>query len=242
MRLLMVSLVLVLGTACSTGGSPRPPTDAATAAVQRLEGRYSVMADTGWFVDCASGQRLWVVQEGANAELETASLIAGGQRRVPVLATVEGRVVRRVNMEGPERPALLVERVIAVSASAACPASTSASTTLQDIHWTLVELRGAAVQGPAGRAEPHLLFQSSGRRLSGHSGCNRLTGTYELDGERLRLGRVAATRMACVSGAEVERVFLDMLGAVDAWRVDGQELQLIDAGGAVVARFTARPR
>ena len=45
--------------------------------------------------------------------------------------------------------------------------------------------------------------------------------------------------MACPSGMEQERAFLDMLGVVARWRIDGQRLELIDERADVVARFEA---
>ena len=45
--------------------------------------------------------------------------------------------------------------------------------------------------------EPHLIFAHDQRRISGSGGCNRLTGSFELDGDKLHLGRMAGTMMAC---------------------------------------------
>ena len=46
--------------------------------------------------------------------------------------------------------------------------------------------------------------------------------------------------MACAEGMETERRFLEALGQVDGWRIAGQQLELIDAAGEMVARFGAR--
>jgi heat shock protein HslJ len=75
-------------------------------------------------------------------------------------------------------------------------------------------------------------------RVSGSSGCNRFDASYTLDGARLRLGELRATRMACPgTGDEVERAFTAALGQVAAWRVD-DELVLLDADDAELLRFT----
>jgi heat shock protein HslJ len=76
--------------------------------------------------------------------------------------------------------------------------------------------------------------------VGGSGGCNRLTGSYELSGGRLKFGQMAGTMMACLEGGETERAFLDALGRVTGWGMAGQQLELMDASGGVVARFEAR--
>jgi heat shock protein HslJ len=73
----------------------------------------------------------------------------------------------------------------------------------------------------------------------GSGGCNRLSGSYTLDGERLTFGRAAGTMMACRDGMEQERAFLDALSAVTGWRVEGQRLLLLDGAGAPLLQFEA---
>jgi heat shock protein HslJ len=75
--------------------------------------------------------------------------------------------------------------------------------------------------------------------VSGSGGCNRLTGSYELEGERLTFGRMAGTMMACRDGMDTERAFLDALSRVRRARVLGQQLQLFDSEDKPVARFEA---
>ena len=47
--------------------------------------------------------------------------------------------------------------------------------------------------------------------------------------------------MACVEGMETEKAFLEALAQVRSWRIAGIHLELLDAGGTVLARFVARP-
>ena len=83
--------------------------------------------------------------------------------------------------------------------------------------WQLAELISgdgpdAAVSSTWTDAE--LVFGEDGR-LSGSTGCNRLMGGFELDGEVLVLGPLATTRMACTDdgAAEQERQVLAVLDA-----------------------------
>ncbi len=91
-------------------------TASASAPAQNLRGMYSYMADAGWFVDCRSGVRLAVAQEGDNAALEAAYSKDQSMPGAPLLATVEGRVEDRMPMEGPgPRPTLIVEKFISIA-------------------------------------------------------------------------------------------------------------------------------
>ncbi len=50
--------------------------------------------------------------------------------------------------------------------------------------------------------------------MSGSTGCNRLTGSYEQDGNSLRFKQMATTKMACPPPVDaMERAFLQVLGA-----------------------------
>jgi heat shock protein HslJ len=111
---------------------------------------------------------------------------------------------------------------------------------LENTHWKLVHLGDAPVVVAPRQSEPHLILDSATRRAGGSGGCNRFTGSYELNRDRLKLGSMTATLMACAEGMETEKAFLEVLGRVSRWRITGQQLELLDAAGNVVARFEAR--
>jgi heat shock protein HslJ len=46
-------------------------------------------------------------------------------------------------------------------------------------------------------------------RVAGSGGCNRVMGSFEVDGDQLRFGRMGSTRMSCPDGMEQERRFLE---------------------------------
>lgn len=106
-------------------------------------------------------------------------------------------------------------------------------------YWKLTRLGGQAVVEHAGRGEPHLILRTDGRTVDGSGGCNRLGGTYELAGSKLSFGPLATTKMMCADAIDQERRFLQALAGVRGWRVRGDDLELLDAGGAVVAAFVA---
>ncbi|MEC5398516.1 META domain-containing protein [Uliginosibacterium sp. H1] len=119
------------------------------------------------------------------------------------------------------------------------PAQPVADAPLENTYWKLVSLGNETVTVADARREPHLILQARERRVAGSGGCNRFTGGYTLDGQALSFSRVAGTLMACVQGGEYEAAFLKTLSATTRWRVDAGQLELIDAQGAVLARFVA---
>jgi len=91
-----------------------------------------------------------------------------------------------------------------------------------------------------GTRELYLILQPASHRVNGFSGCNRLTGGYTLDGNRLTLSQTAGTLMACPNGMDTERAFLDALRQVNTVKVTRQHLDAFDASGKFLARFEAR--
>jgi heat shock protein HslJ len=84
------------------------------------------------------------------------------------------------------------------------------------------------------------VFARDERRVSGSGGCNRVTGGFELDGEKLKLNSMAGTVMACAAGMEQEQRFLQSLGKVERYRIRGSHLEMLDASGTMIARFEAK--
>ncbi|WP_368735145.1 META domain-containing protein, partial [Escherichia coli] len=58
-----------------------------------------------------------------------------------------------------------------------------------------------------------------------------MTGGFELADDKLLLSRIVATRMACPDGVEQEQLFLKSLGDVEHYRIDGNQLELLDRSG-----------
>lgn len=120
-----------------------------------------------------------------------------------------------------------------------------AEATLRETYWKLTELMGKPVAKT--RNEAHIILKENPDdtsamtgRVNGSSGCNRMTGGYELkDLNRIRFTQMAGTMMACIDGMELEREFLDVLGKVDSYTVTGTTLHLNHARMAPLAKFEA---
>jgi heat shock protein HslJ len=87
-------------------------------------------------------------------------------------------------------------------------------------------------------ASPSAAFSAG--RIAGSTGCNRFTGPYTLVGDRLELGAIAVTRMACAPPIlALEQAYLEALGKVARWRIEGDALVLADENSTELLRFAA---
>jgi copper homeostasis protein (lipoprotein) len=212
-----------------------------TATDREMRGLYSYLADAALFEDCETGRRYPVAFEGDHAALERAYLATRSEPGQPVFVVLRGRIEPRPPMEGDgEVPTLVVTGSGRFYPGETC-GNPGATAELQDMYWKLVRLDGDPVVRLPDRREPHLVLHTADRRLAGSTGCNRLMGTYELDGDRLAFGPIATTKMACPGDGGQEARLLAALEAVTTWRIEGIHLELLDADGTVRARLEATP-
>ncbi len=206
-----------------------------------MRGMYRYVADTGSFTECLTRRKMGVAQESANAALEAAYSKTRQQPGEPLLVHVEGRLVERPPVEGGGvQSMLVVERFINIWPGETCGVPFSRPP-LEGTYWKLTRLGERAVVPGQRQREAHLVLESASHRLSGSTGCNRLVGSYRLDGQSLRVGQTATTRMACDANiAAVEQKFAKALDATRTWNIKGDHLELYDASGALAARFEAR--
>ena len=205
-----------------------------------LTGMFSYMADAASISLCADGRRLPVAMDGEYKALEAAYRQSGVQPAQAVLASVEGLIVQRPSPEEgqPAQATLVVERFIGTWPRESC-GNTLAESTLRGTYWKLVRLGDSPVTAAAKQREAHLILANDVLRVSGSAGCNRVTGTFELAGDRLRFSQIAGTMMACPEGMEQEKRFLATLAQVERYRIRSSHLELLDADGVMRARFEA---
>ncbi len=126
--------------------------------------------------------------------------------------------------------------VLANACASAQPAPSASR--LVGRYWKAVELGGTPSPSSDRIREVHLRFDSDGR-VAGSDGCNGVSGTYTVDGDTLTFGQFAATMMACPDTQATEKAFRDAVTATARWSLTGDRLELLDAAGAVVARFVS---
>ncbi|MEZ5828482.1 MAG: META domain-containing protein [Hyphomicrobiales bacterium] len=79
-------------------------------------------------------------------------------------------------------------------------------------------------------------FKPDGK-VTGIGGCNRFFGGYAIEGDQIRIGPIASTKMGCPGKFELETSFFSALQAAKSWKRDGTTLMLLDANGQQLARF-----
>jgi len=204
-----------------------------------LTGMFTYFADAASIRLCSGGS-FPVAMAGDFLALQRAYMDARAEPMKPVLVTVEGRIAKRASMEEgqPPRRTLVVDRFVGAWPRETCGTPKSA-TPLLGTTWTLVRLDGKPSEVFKDQREPHLVFDAKTSRVSGSGGCNGAGGDFTRTGSRLTFGPFMSTMMACPYGMEQEQRFLAALPRVTRYRIRGSHLDLIDAGGAVVARFEA---
>lgn len=118
----------------------------------------------------------------------------------------------------------------------------SSNSPLRDTRWTLQTLDGTPAAAPGPRGKPQLTLRAASQHLSGFAGCNTLSGRYVQRGTSLALKPLATTRMACEPEVmQQETRFLQTLATIDSYRIEGQQLSLMQ-GEVVKLTFVATPR
>ena len=68
-----------------------------------------------------------------------------------------------------------------------------------------------------------------------------MTGPYQLTGNQVTFSHMASTMMMCPSEMDLEQRFLKALNETKRWKIEGQELKLMDGEGKVAAVFELGP-
>lgn len=95
---------------------------------------------------------------------------------------------------------------------------------LEGTEWTLVD----GVDAPDDALPTLKLADGS---VSGFGGCNTFNGPYELDGDSISIGPLAATLIACEDAkSAAEAAYLPAIEAVNSWAIEDGELVLSTDG------------
>jgi heat shock protein HslJ len=74
---------------------------------------------------------------------------------------------------------------------------------------------------------------ASGGKISGRSGCNRLSGKWDATESKIAFTNVESTLKACSSDPKLVIILQDSR----SWRIGESELALLDDEGSVLASF-----
>lgn len=205
-----------------------------------LGGMMTYYADAAVFEDCLTGRSYPVTQEGDYLALERAYLADRAAPGAPLYVHVDGSLLMRPAMEGPDRRSLVVRRFVRTRPGISCERQ-RASAALVNTYWRIDRLAGQAVTGLAQRREPHLVLRDGDdARFSATLGCNRLLGGFTEAGTALRFSPGPSTLMACPAPiGEREQLLIEVLSATRQFRINGETLSLRDGNGEVLGILTA---
>lgn len=122
---------------------------------------------------------------------------------------------------------------------ASCQTSDS-SLSLFATDWELKEIAGSTLKTPNLNEIPYLSFSEHDKSISGHTGCNRLAGSFHYSpaGE-LVFAQAAATKIFCDNVSD-EQALLQNLSNVKSFEIQDHDLLLYDAEKAVILKFSSK--
>ena len=107
---------------------------------------------------------------------------------------------------------------------------------LEDTAWKLSKMEGIPTEALTAEADSFtLMFDAADTLLSGRTNCNRIFGKYVHEGDKLDMGNLGMTRMACPD-MQYEIRFTKMLSEVDRYEISGSTLKLYE-GDKLLAEF-----
>ena len=101
-------------------------------------------------------------------------------------------------------------------------------------EWVVLEMEKEKVSV---EAEKTPWIKLSEGRMSGFSGCNRMIGSYALDGNTLTFGALGGTKMLCFDAQELENKFLQTLQKTQYWKCKKGKLSLFDKDKKEIMKF-----
>ena len=136
--------------------------------------------------------------------------------------------------------AMLAASLLLASCASATPGATPSPEpgSIAGVTWLLEDLGGQApVEG-----SPVTVHFSDDGALFGSGGCNRFSGTYELDGATLAVGdALPSTMMACADDVmALESAFFTALTSARGFAVEDETLTLNDESGAPLGTLAAQ--
>jgi heat shock protein HslJ len=165
-------------------------------------------------------------------------VLHGSHNATDKFAVRDSDTLRKLDMNGNEIESKLNYDLKREPASASTERSGTA-VSLENTHWSLTRLGESSLSADPHQNEAYFVLDPSTHRVSGSGGCNRLMGSYKVDGDHLKFSQIAGSMMACVQGMETEQGFLQALSRVNTWKVNDSGLVLFDSSGKLLAQFEA---
>jgi heat shock protein HslJ len=183
-------------------------------------------------------------------ELESATTIDGKQmnsiqvsyRKTGKLEKLEnkrvratGKLAHRHGVETGEQPVFELSSIKEAKATAQPAPPQPLSFSLSNNEWLLEDLSGGGVLD---NVQATLTFPETGK-VAGNGSCNRFFGPAEINGDAIKLGPLASSRMACPEAAmNQETKYLEALQAAERFEWKDPYLLIYCKGLEKPLRFT----
>jgi heat shock protein HslJ len=194
---------------------------------------------SGTFYDLAV-----VIQQDAKA-LHVATASLGDRVRINSLSVEDGEIVVDMVTQGPDDPfccptqqvvqryALQENELVQRSSEVI-----AAATHLEDTLWKLVSYANSEGELASVLPDHEITVEFEGGRVAGNAGCNNYFGAYDVSGDRLTLGPIGATVMACEDAVnKQEGEYLGALENAVSYEVMSDRLQITNPEGKTVLTF-----
>jgi len=120
------------------------------------------------------------------------------------------------------------------------PPTAQTASELDGTRWILATYLDAAGQVTSAQAGFEPTAQFTAGKVAGFAGCNTYHASYDAGDSKFTIGRAASTLMACEPSVMAqERAFLACLQAAASYKLDGGQLTISNAQGAVLLVFAA---
>jgi heat shock protein HslJ len=106
-------------------------------------------------------------------------------------------------------------------------------TDLKGKAWSLVEIKGQPILPGS---YPTLVFDADG--VGGNGSCNTFGGDFQVSNGKLTISQVFSTMMYCENVMDQEAAYLSALQEAAEFRIQGGNLQILNADGQVTLIFT----
>jgi heat shock protein HslJ len=149
--------------------------------------------------------------------------------------TATGKLTHRQGVETGEQPVLAISSIKGAKVTAQAAAAQPSSFSLSNSEWLLEDLNGSSVLD---NAQATLTFPETGK-VAGNGSCNRFFGPAEINGDTIKLGPLASSRMACPQAVmNQETKYLEALQAAERFEWKDPYLLIYCKGVEKALRFT----
>jgi len=93
--------------------------------------------------------------------------------------------------------------------------------------------------GPDNGMDQFVQFLNDGD-LAGHGGCNSYFGTYEQDGNKLKIGSLIMTKKLCPDVIGAEKAFISALETARGFEASFKEINILDENNEVALSMRRR--